>query len=107
MYAPVLVTEPPGLVTTTSTKPAERTGVVTVTVVAVAATMDAAVPPNVTADVVAKLVPVMTTAVDPDAGPLVVLSEVTVGASVNVNAPVLVAVPPLIVVTTTLTNPAA
>ena len=84
MKAPTLVTDWPLLVTTTSTTPVARAGVVQVMAVLVTADTTAAAPPNVT-EVPARLpltkpVPVMTTLVPPPADPLVVPSEEMVTA---------------------------
>ena len=71
---------PPGVVTETSTAPAEFAGVVAVIEVALTTvTPVAAVPPNVTAVAPVKLVPVMVTLVTPAVGPEFGLTLVTVG----------------------------
>ena len=63
------VTLPPGVVTTTSTLPAEPTGAVAMIWVGVLPVMVALEPPNVTAVALARLVPVMVTLVPPPVGP--------------------------------------
>jgi hypothetical protein len=70
-----------GLVTTTLTAPAAWAGVVAVReVLLTTVTPVAAVPPKLTVAPVAKLVPVIVTAVPPAVGPLVGATPVTVGA---------------------------
>jgi hypothetical protein len=72
----------PLTVTVTVTAPALPAGVVAVMVVLfTTATLVAAVLPNVTVAPVAKLVPVMVTAVPPAVGPLFGLTPLTVGAT--------------------------
>lgn len=78
MKPPELVTCPPELVNTTSRAPAVLDGVTTVTEVALTLTIEVpAAPPNVTADVPVKLVPVIVTEVpplvEPDEGATVVI----------------------------------
>ena len=80
------VTEPPPAVNTTFFTPAVPDGVTTVIEVALTLVSDVpAVPPNVTADVPVKLVPVIVTvvppAVGPDANPVVDKTEVMVGGA--------------------------
>ena len=73
------------------------------------AALAAGVPPNETLAPVLKLVPVMLTDVPPRDGPdMFSVTAVTVGAgaALNVKAPVLVALPPPRLVTTTSTIPA-
>ena len=66
----MLVTLPPDVVNTTFSAPAALAGVTTVIEVALVLTIDVpAVPPNVTADVPVKLVPVIVTVVPPAVGP--------------------------------------
>ena len=96
--APVLVTVPPTVVTTTSAAPAAPAGVTAVMEVALTTTTPvAATPPTVTLLAPVKLVPVMVIAVPPAVGPEVGLTLAIVGASTYVNAPVLVTVPPTVV----------
>lgn len=72
--------KPPGFVTTTVTAPTAWAGVVAVMLVLLTTTtFVAAVPPNVTVAPVAKLVPVMVTAVPPAVVPLLGETLVTVG----------------------------
>ena len=79
----MLVTEPPGMVRTTSTAPALLDGVMQVTDVALTATTEVAdVPPNVTVVVPVRFVPVIVTAVLPATGPLAGLTVVIVGAAI-------------------------
>ena len=67
----MLVAEPPAVVNTTSTAPADLAGVTTVTDVALTFVIDVpAVPPNVTEVVPVKFVPVIVTVVDPAVGPI-------------------------------------
>lgn len=82
-------TAPPAVVIVTAKVPAILPGVTTVTEVALTLEIEVpAVPPNVTADVPVKLVPVIVTvvppAVGPDAKPVAVETEVIVGAATNV-----------------------
>ena len=89
---------PLGVVTVTSTVPAELAGEVAVIIVALTTvTPVAAAPPNITAVAPVKLVPVMVTAVPPASGPLVGEMPVTVGGGtiVTVMVRVAVAVPSL------------
>ena len=79
--APARVLLPPGVVTTTSTAPAARAGVVTVTEVDERVPMVAATPARVTAVVPDRFVPVRVTEVPPLVVPAVGLSEVRVGGS--------------------------
>jgi hypothetical protein len=107
VYALVEVTVPPEPVSTTSTTPADFVGVCTVTEVALTLTIDEpAVPPNVTADVSVKLVPVIVTVVPPAVDPLTGDTESIVGVPTYVKPLVSVAEPPG-VVKTTFTAPAA
>ena len=67
----MFVTEPPAVVSNTSTAPAALAGVTTVTDVALTFVIDVpAVPPNVTEVVPVKFVPVIVTVVDPAVGPI-------------------------------------
>lgn len=102
VYAPELVTLPPAPVTITLTTPEEPlAGVNTVIDVALELTIDVpAAPPKVTEVVPVRLVPEIVTVVPPATGPNTGDNEVIVGASTNVNAPELVAVPPAPVITT-------
>ena len=95
------------MVTVTSTTPALPAGEVAVTEVAVLAVIEPAVAPNVTEVAEVRLVPVMTTLVPPAVGPLLGVTEVTVGAPMKVNlSPAEVAEVPPVVVTVTSTTPA-
>ena len=100
--APELVTLPPEPVTITLTTPDEPlAGVTTVIDVALELKIEVpAVPPNVTEVVPVKLVPEIVTVVPPATGPNTGDNEVIVGASTKVNPPLLVAVPPAPVITT-------
>jgi len=89
----VLVTEPPGVVTTTDTVPAVFAGVRTFTESAVEDTTVPAVPPNVTAVAPARLVPETVISVLPRIGPLTAESDDIVGPSTNVKASLFVAEP--------------
>lgn len=103
----VLVAWPPIVVSTTFTAPAEWAGVTTVTELALTFVSDVpAVPPNVTAVVFAKLVPVIVTVVLPVDGPLTGDTVVIVGAAIYRYPSVLVTSPPA-VFNTTSTAPAA
>ena len=73
---------PPAVVTTTRDAPAGFAGVVTETDVGLLERIVAAVPPNVTEDGLARLVPVMITVVPPVVGPEVGLILVIVGADI-------------------------
>lgn len=82
MKPPVLVTEPPVAVSTTSTAPAAFAGVVAVQVVdELHETPVAAVPPNVTLLVPERSVPVIVTVVPPATGPELGAMLVIVGAA--------------------------
>jgi hypothetical protein len=73
---------PPGFVTATVTAPAACAGVVAVMLVLLTTTtFVAAALPNVTVAPVAKLVPVIVTAVPPPVGPLFGATLVTVGGA--------------------------
>src|SRR5579863_756567 len=99
---------PPAVVTVTSTVPADSAGdVAVICVPELTVKVVAAVPPKFTALAPDRLVPVMMTVVPPAVGPLVGLSEDTVGAATNVNwSPLEVAEVPPAVVTVTSTVPA-
>ena len=76
------MTEPPTVVNTTFTAPAALAGVTTVTDVALTFVIVVpAVPPNVTAEVPDKFVPVIVTVVEPAVGPDDGNTEVIVGAA--------------------------
>jgi hypothetical protein len=102
---------PPGVVTVTSTVPADSVGLVAVTDVGLlTVTPVAAVVPKSTAVAPVRFVPVMVTLVPPAVGPEVGLTPVTVGtvagaANVNLSA-VLVAETSVSVLTVTSTVPA-
>ena len=99
--APVWVTLPPGVVNTTSFRPAVPAAVIAVTEVALSTfTLVAATPPTTTLLAPVKLVPVMVIVVPPKAEPDVGETVVMVGAATYVNAPVLVTLPPGVVNTT-------
>ena len=104
MNAPVFVTTPPAVVTTTSFAPAVPAGVFAEIEVAVATTLVAATPPTVTVAPV-KLVPAMVIDVPAVSGPDIGETLAIVGRATYVNALALVAVPPM-VVTATLCAPA-
>jgi hypothetical protein len=71
---------PPGVVTVTSTGPAEPAGLVALIEVAVLTVkVLAATDPNFTKDTSVKLVPVIVTPVPPAAGPAFGTTDVTVG----------------------------
>ena len=73
---------PPGVVTATLTLPALPAGVTAVICVAETTVNDAAAtPPNVTAEASVKFVPAIVTLVPPAVGPLLGLTESTVGAA--------------------------
>ena len=96
MYPAVAVALPFGVVTTTSTAPAARAGVVTVTEVDVFPVIVAAVPPNVTEVEPVRFVPLIVTLWPPAAGPLegetfAMEGAVPTGASLKMLAP---SVPP-------------
>lgn len=79
---PVNVSEPPRVVRTTLTAPADFAGVTTVTEVALTLVSDVpAVPPKATPLVFDKLVPVIVTVVPPDVGPVIGVNDVIVGAA--------------------------
>ena len=80
MNAPVLVTTPPAVVTTTSFAPAVPAGVFAVMEVAVATILVAATPPTVTVAPV-KLVPAMVIDVPPAIGPEIGETAVIVGSA--------------------------
>lgn len=73
---------PPAVVTTMRDGPAGFAGLVTETDVDVLEMIVAAVPPNVTADGLARLVPMMITVVPPVVGPEVGFILVIVGADI-------------------------
>ena len=75
---------PAGVVTIISTNPAARAGDVAVICVAEFTTKEAAVPPNVTEEVLVKFVPVITTDVPPVVGPVLGETPVTVGGLATV-----------------------
>ena len=78
----VAVADPPAVVKTTSTAPANLAGVTTVTDVALTFVNDVpAVPPKVTPVVAVKLVPVIVTVVPPAVGPDTGDNDVIVGAA--------------------------
>ena len=104
MKALVFVTEPPKVVTTTFTAPAEPAGVVTVIDDALLAVTVPALPPKVTELGDARLVPSMVTTVPPAVDPCDGVTEVIVGVRAYVNAESFVPVP-LGVVTLTFTVP--
>src|SRR5579872_6680621 len=99
------------LVTTTLTAPAAWAGVVAVMVeLLTTVTLPAAVPPKLTPAPARKLLPLMLTAVPPPVGPELGETELTLGAGlVLVYVKPLARVPlcPSLLVTTTLTAPAA
>src|SRR5438874_635544 len=75
------VPSPPGVLTTILTAPPACAGVVQVNcVVLLITTFVAAEPPNVTAEIAAKFVPVSVTAVPPLSTPMAGAAPVTVGA---------------------------
>ena len=81
----MLVADPPTVVNTTFTAPAEPDGVTTVTDVSLTLVNEVpAVPPNVTLVVPVKLVPVIVTVVEPAVGPLDGNTLEIVGAATNV-----------------------
>ena len=93
--APDLVTDPPGVVTTISFRPALETFVFAVIEVAEATLKnETATPPTVTLVAPVKFVPAIVICVPPVVGPLVGVTLVIVGAATNVKAAVLVATPP-------------
>ena len=99
--APVLVTVPPTVVTTTSVAPAAPAGVTAVMEVALTTiTLVAATPPTVTLLAPVKLVPVMVIAVPAVNGPDDGLTLAIVGAAMYVNPLVEVALPNEVVTTT-------
>jgi hypothetical protein len=83
VYAPGEVADPSALTTVTSNTPAPCAGVVTVTVVAVALTTAAAVPPIVTVAPL-RFEPVIVTVCPPAAGPLAGSTLVIVGKTTYV-----------------------
>ena len=85
MKPPVDVSEPPRVVRTTFTAPADFAGVTTVTEVALTFVSDApVVPPNVTLVVLDKFVPVIVTVVPPTVGPLTGDTDEIVGGLAKV-----------------------
>ena len=81
--APVLVTLPPGVVNTTSFKPAVAAPVTAVTEVALTTfTLVAATPPTVTLLAPVKLVPVIVMVVAPAMGPNTGATVVMVGTAI-------------------------
>jgi len=76
-----LVDVPPGVVTFTVTAPVPAGAVAVIWVEELTVTVDAEFAPNFTPVAPVKFVPVMVTTVPPAAGPLVGLSDVTVGAA--------------------------
>lgn len=80
-YALARVSEPPRVVTTTSTAPTDLAGVVTVTDEAPVSVMVAVVPPKVTAVVEVRLLPEITTVVPPAKVPLLTSRDVSTGAA--------------------------
>ena len=81
-----LVADPPGAINTTSTVRADLTGVITVTDLSLTLIIDVpAVPPNITADVSVKFIPVIVTVVPPVIGPLDDVTAVIVGGAYVVN----------------------
>jgi len=100
-------TEPPTPVNVTAIVPAACAGVTTVIEVSLVFVIDVpAVPPNVTADVPVKFVPVIVTvvppAIGPAANPVAASTDEIVGVPINLNPPELVAVPPAVVNATSL-----
>lgn len=80
-YVKVELSVPLGVATLTVTWPADLAGVIAVIVVELTTVNDFAfVPPNVTAVVPSKLVPVIVTTVSPLVGPFVGVRDVIVGA---------------------------
>ena len=105
--APVLVTVPLIVFTTTSFKPAVPVGVTTVICDSNLLVMLAKEPPTSTLVAPSKLVPVIVIVVPPLVDPVAGLTDAIVGAGMTyVNAPVLVTDPPPGVVTTTSFKPA-
>ena len=98
------VVGPPGVVTTIVLSPRVAAGVFAVMVVAFTkTTFVAAISPIFTLVTPVKLVPVMVMAVPPRFDPTAGLTALIVGArTICVNAPVLVAVPPVVVTATSL-----
>lgn len=94
------------MVNTTSNWPATCAGVATITDVLVTVPKVPAVPPNVTAVVPVKLVPVIVKVVDPAAGPLICERLVIVGAATYVYVK-LFDEPPGVVTITGASKPAA
>ena len=83
VYAANFVTEPPGVVNTTSTEPGSgNEGVVTVTDVALTLDTVPALVPKVTPVVPVRLVPVIVTVVPPAVGPPTGDTVVIVGAAI-------------------------
>ena len=103
--ASVLVAVPPAVVTTTSLAPAVPVGESAVIEVALTTTLVADTPPTVTLLAPLKLVPVIVMnvppRVEPDDGVTLEIVGIGIGTT-YVNAPVLVAVPPAVVTTTSL-----
>ena len=98
--AAVLVAVPPTVVTATSFTPAAPAGVTAVMEVELTTTtLVAATPPTFTVVPARKLVPVRVRVVPAAIGPALGVTEVSVGATTYVNAPVLVTVPPRVVTT--------
>ena len=105
--APVLVTVPLIVFTTTSFKPAVPVGVTAVICDSNLLVMLAKEPPTSTLVAPSKLVPVIVIVVPPLVDPVAGLTDAIVGAGMTyVNAPVLVTDPPPGVVTTTSFKPA-
>ena len=103
----VAVAEPPGVVTTTSTRPAACAGVVTVICVGVSVEIDADVPPNVTVVAPPRFDPLMVTMVPPAVGPAAGDTPAMPGGAKKVYwSAALVALVPPTVVTLTSTVPA-
>ena len=73
---------PPGVVTVTSTVPLPAGEIAAIEVGEVTVKLVAFADPNLTADTSLNPVPVIVTEVPPPAGPLVGLTEVTVGGTV-------------------------
>lgn len=107
VYADTKVADPPGVVNTTSTAPADLVGVTTDTDVGLITVNEAAsLPPKDIADVSTKLVPVIVSVDLPATGPDDRDTLVIVGASTNVYASAAVTEPPSRVVSTRSTVPA-
>lgn len=98
--AAVLVAVPPTVVTATSFTPAAPAGVTAVMEVELTTTtLVAATPPTFTVAPARKFVPVRVRVAPAASGPALGVTEVSVGATTYVNAPVLVTVPPRVVTT--------